>query len=571
MTAPVFDYAGHGLVPSPSRPTIPGGGPQTVADVLARGLAQHPEREALVARSTRFTYAELDRAVDRAAHALVALGVRRFDRVAASLPNDADIVVAFLAVERIGAIWVGINRALAPPEKAYMLTDAGVVVLLADATVASQLGTKRAALSELVHLVEVRAGEERSQWATLCASAPSGPLPALEIDPFAPAAIAYTSGTTGFPKGAVHSQHNLLLPGAVAAATRAYGADVRQGVVLPLTILNLMVLVPLLAFQDGSCCVVIDRTDAEGLAEWIRREEIGHFAAVPTIYRDLLTHPAVHADALRSLRRPEVGGAECPESIQALYRGRFGAEVTIGYGMTEAPTAVARSDGHTVPRPGYCGKAVPQVEIRIATDAATSDGDATAAAFTAAGDGGDAETSERVGEVCIAPTSSGHWAGVYTPMLGYWNKPHATGEALRDGVYHSGDLGFLDDDGNLFVRGRRSELILRGGANVYPAEVERVLREHAAVADAAVLGVADDRLGQRVAAAVVLAPDARVTADELRAHCAAELARYKVPDDIRMVGTLPRNAMGKVIKRELIARFGTEDRVASAIDSARRG
>ncbi len=567
-----FDYGAHGLVASASRPEIPDA-PQTVAAVLARGVAEHPGRAALVARSARFTYAELDAAVDRAAHALGALGIGPFDRVAASLPNDADIVVAFLATMRLGAIWVGINRALAPPEKAYMLTDAGVRVLLADPTVASQLGAKRAALAELVHVVEVRAGEERSQWATLCANAPTGPLPALEIDSFAPAAIAYTSGTTGFPKGAVHSQHNLLLPGAVAAATGAYGPDVRQGVVLPLTILNLMVLVPLLAFQDGSCCVVIDRTDAEGLAEWIRREEVGHFAAVPTIYRDLLTNPAVHPDDLRPLRRPEVGGAECPEAIQALYRGRFGAEVTIGYGMTEAPTAVARSDGRTVPRPGYCGKAVPQVDIRIVTAAAaaTRDADAAGDAPKSATDGSDSAASEPTGEVCVAPASRGRWAGVYTPMLGYWNKPHATTEALRDGVYHSGDLGFLDAGGDLFIRGRRSELILRGGANVYPAEVERVLREHPAVADAAVLGIADERLGQRVAAAVVLAADRHATSEELRAHCAEELARYKLPDEIRLVATLPRNAMGKVMKRDLVARFETEDRVASAIDAVRRG
>jgi acyl-CoA synthetase (AMP-forming)/AMP-acid ligase II len=179
------------------------------------------------------------------------------------------------------------------------------------------------------------------------------------------------------------------------------------------------------------------------------------------------------------------------------------------------------------------------VELRIApaaTDAASQD-------------------DEPIGEICVAPTASGPWTGVYTPMLGYWNKPHATAEALRDGIYHSGDLGFLDNDGRLFIRGRRSELILRGGANVYPAEVERILREHPAVADAAVFGIADERLGQRVAAAVILAPDACATPDELREHCRAELARYKAPDDIRVVATLPRNAMGKVLKRDLAATF----------------
>ncbi len=539
----VFDYAAHGLVPS-ARPAIPSA-PQTIAAVLDRGVAEHPDREALVARHGRYTYRELDRAANRAAHALARLGIGPFDRVAASLPNDAEIVIALLAVMRLGAIWVGINRVLAAPEKGYMLGDAGVRVLLADPAVAAQLALNRSALPALTHVVEVREGDAGSQWATLCANQSDGPCRRDAIDPFAPAAIAYTSGTTGFPKGAVHSQHNLLLPGAVAAATGAYGADLRQGVLLPLTILNLMVLAPLLAFQDGSCCVVIDRMDPEGLAEWIRRERVGHVTAVPTIYRDLLGDPAIDPDDLRSLRRPEVGGAECPEAVQALYRRRFGAEITIGYGMTEAPTAVARSDGRTVPTPGFCGKAVPQVEIEIR------------GARSASG-----------GEICIAPAARGAWAGVYTPMLGYWNKPHATSEALRDGVYHSGDLGFLDDDGNLFIRGRRSELILRGGANVYPAEVERVLRAHPGVADAAVFGVPDERLGQRVAAVVTPAADARLSADDLRAHCSAELARYKVPERIRIDATLPRNSMGKVLKRELVAEFQARE-AAIAGDGAR--
>jgi acyl-CoA synthetase (AMP-forming)/AMP-acid ligase II len=360
----------------------------------------------------------------------------------------------------------------------------------------------------------------------------------VEIAPHEPAAIAYTSGTTGFPKGAVHSHHNLLLPGRVAHETGAYGADLRQGVVLPLTILNLMVLAPLVAFQDGSSCVCIDRIDPEGLAEWVRTERVGHFAAVPTVYYDLLTHPKVAREDLASLRRPEVGGAECPEEFRRLYRERFGADVVIGYGMTEAPTAVTRTDGAAAPAPGLCGKAVPQVEILILDEKDQP-----------------VPTGE-IGEICVAPRTSGPWAGVYTPMLGYWNKPEETAKALRNGVYHSGDLGFLDARGDLYIRGRRNELILRGGANVYPAEVERALQEHPAVAAAAVLGRPDTRLGQRVVAAVQLAAGREATPAELADFARERLARYKVPDEIALVAALPRNAMGKVVKRELEPLFG---------------
>ncbi|HTO52179.1 MAG TPA: AMP-binding protein [Myxococcota bacterium] len=490
-----------------------------IGAVLDLPVARDPERLALVGRSGRFSYAELDRAANRAANLLASLGVTRGDRVAACLPNDVDIVIAFLGVARLGAIWVGVNRPLAPPEKAYLLRDSGARLFLAPPE-----------LAEHEHWVEVTPGS--------FARSGDESRPRVTVDPHDPAAIAYTSGTTGFPKGAVHSHHNLLLPGAVAAASGTYGPGVSQGVLLPLTILNLMVLGPLVAFQDESALVCMDRIDARGVAEWVRNERVGHFAAVPTVLYDLLSDPEIRREDLASLRRPEVGGAECPEELRALYRERFGHEVTIGYGMTEAPTAVTRSDGSAAPRPGLCGKPVPQIEIQILDqkDAPVPEGE--------------------IGEICVGPARSGPWAGVYTPMLGYWNQPEETARALRGGVYHSGDLGFVDERGDLYIRGRRNELILRGGANVYPAEVERVLCEHAAVAACAVLGRPDPRLGQRVVAAVQLAPGAAANAEQLGAFARAKLARYKVPEEIAFVTALPRNAMGKVLKRELESLFG---------------
>jgi acyl-CoA synthetase (AMP-forming)/AMP-acid ligase II len=159
------------------------------------------------------------------------------------------------------------------------------------------------------------------------------------------------------------------------------------------------------------------------------------------------------------------------------------------------------------------------------------------------------------GEICVAPARRGEWAGVYTPMLGYWGKPEASARALRGGVYHSGDIGVLEPDGTLYIRGRRSELILRGGANVYPAEVERVLEEDPRVAEAAVFGLPDPRLGERVVAVVALEPGAAATEASLRERCRSRLARYKVPDRIEQAASLPRNAMSKVVKRELVALF----------------
>jgi long-chain acyl-CoA synthetase len=536
----IFDYAAHGLNAPERRPTIPGA-PATLAVVLDRMVTEDPDAEALVGRSGRFSYVDLDLAVDRGARGLVSLGVEAGDRVAACLPNDVQIVIAFLAAMRLGAIWVGVNRPLALPEKLYLLRDCGAAVLLASPDTATQIAAQTSELESLRKIVCVRPNDPACEWEAVQSGADAVRIPPIEIDPHAPAAIAYTSGTTGYPKGAVHSQHNIMLPGAVSAATGRNAPELRQGCVLPLTILNLMVLSPVAAFQNGSCCVAMDRIDPEGLAQWVRTEQVGTFAGVPTILHDLLTHPNVKPEDLESLVSPMVGGAECPEAFRELYRERYGREVGIGYGMTEAPTAVTSAAGSppgtAPPKPGLCGVALPQVAIEIRDEKDRILG------------------PDEVGEICVAPASGGEWAEIYTPMLGYWNRPDASAEALRDGVYHTGDLGFMEADGTLFIRGRRNELILRGGANVYPAEVERVIGENPRVAAVAVLGLTDARLGERVVAAVEPEAGESLEPDELeaqlKAQCRSQLAAYKVPDQIVIVESLPRNAMAKVIKREL--------------------
>jgi acyl-CoA synthetase (AMP-forming)/AMP-acid ligase II len=346
----------------------------------------------------------------------------------------------------------------------------------------------------------------------------------------------------------VHSHHNILLPGAIKVAQREFGPDCTQGVMLPLTILNLMVLAPMVAFQDGACCVLMDSVKPEDIARWVREERVGHFASVPTVIQDLLTSPLVSPGDLATLGHPDVGGASISAECQRLYRERFGRPMTVAYGMTEAPTIVARvvhahSDAGSEPQDDLCGTAVEQVEIVIV-------------------DGDDRLLPHgEVGQICIKPASSGPYANVYTTMLGYWNRPEATAAALRGGIYHTGDIGFLDAAGQLFVRGRQNDLIIRGGANVYPAEVERVLSTHPAVAAVAVLGVRDERLGQRVAAVIELQagihPDNETAlVDALKAHCTTQLARYKVPEQMRFVTTLPRNAMNKIVKPQLLHLFG---------------
>ncbi|NND69617.1 MAG: acyl--CoA ligase [Halioglobus sp.] len=539
MVATVFDYQAHGLVASATRLPLPGAGPATIGDVLARQLTRDPDRLALVGRGGRLTYAQLDAEADRTAVEFHDAGITRYDRIAACLPNDIDIVIALLACARIGAIWVGVNRPLAPPEKAFILADSGAQLYLTDAAGAEEI---RPALNELPGLRVVQLGAAIMEGGVhgFVQHPKPKPYPRPDVDSYEPAAIAYTSGTTGRPKGAVHSHHNLLLPGAVAVAEERFGPDCHQGVMLPLTILNLVVLAPLTAFQDGAACVCMDSMKPEDIADWIADEKVGHFASVPTVVQDLLTSDNVDPRDLATLGHPDIGGAGIAESFQRLYRERFGKHMTVAYGMTEAPTIVTKTSPDEAPVEELCGRAVPQLEVLVV-------------------DEGDAPLSPgAIGEICVRPAGAGPYAGVYTTMLGYWNRPEDTEAALAQGMYHTGDLGYLDDTGQLFIRGRQKELIIRGGANVYPAEVERVLVTDARVSDAAVLGIDDERLGQRVVAVVQSECDAAELEEALRALCERQLARYKVPDRILVVAALPRNAMNKVIKPELVGLFAEQ-------------
>ncbi len=473
--------------------------PRTIAEVFDRVLAVDPEREVLVTRSGRWSYAGLDRLADRAGNALRALGVRAGDRVAGSLPNDLDVVVAFHGAMRIGAVWVGINRALAPPEKEYLLADSGTSLLLAE--------------------------ENLDEWHDAMDAAADDPIED-DVDPDAPAGIAYTSGTTGFPKGAVHSQRNLLLPGAVLVASRGYGPELRKGDFLPLTILNMQVLTTLLVAQAGGCSVIMDGAYAAAIATTIREERVTVWNGPPALVHSMAADESIAPGDLASLEEVWTGGGDCPETVRAAFAAKFGRPALTTYGLSEAPTVVSLDDCDGSHAAGASGKPLPHLDVTIVD-----------------------------GEICVGPTMTGPWAGVYRPMLGYWDQPDATADALRDGVLHTGDLGFVDDDGFVHIRDRASLLIIRGGANVYPAEVERVLHELTDVEACAVVGVPDERLGERVVAAVQLRPGATLTADDLTAHCLANLARYKVPERWLFVDGFERNSMGKIQRRALPALF----------------
>ena len=506
-------------MPTAEAPSIDFSRPLSLRPLLDRAVEAVPDKTALAGASGRLSFAQLAHEASRAAAALDGLGVRAGDRVAVSLPNDIDIVVALMGIWIRGAVFVGVHTVLAGPEKRYLIADCEPsLYLTADA--AEDAGARR-----VVGLDE---------WRSLVAdAAPMDPWP--DADPLATAAIAYTSGTTGNPKGVMHSQHNALLPGAVAVARGSYDADDVFLCVQPLTILNLQVLNPLTTVQALATCAIADRHDPVSLARWIKQEAVTHFAVVPTVAYDLLTHPEVHPDDLATVIKPRVGGAAMPEAVKLLFEERFGVKPATSYALTEGPTLVTRQDPNLPIIEGSCGRPLPHIQVEVLDD-----------------HGQPVPTGE-VGEICFGPRHDGPWAGVYRTMLGYWDRPELSAETLRGGLVRSGDLGRFDADGELYIVERRSQLIIRGGNNIYPAEIERVLGADSRVAECCVVGRPDHRLGEAVVAFVQPATGVDVGGEDLVALCRANLAPYKVPDEVCFVEAFPRSPLGKIARARVQA------------------
>ncbi|MCK8670520.1 acyl--CoA ligase [Rhodococcus sp. HM1] len=503
----------------------------TVNFVLDTALAERPDAPAIDAASGVWTYAELDEQARRAAGALWSLGVRPGDRVAACLPNDLDIVAAFHGAVRIGAIWAGIGEALTEAEQRNLFDLCAPTVVLAGDHCA--LDTPECVRPD--------------RWSDLLTH--TDDAPPVDVEPDSPAGIAFTSGTSGSPKVVVHSHRNLLLPGATLVATRGWGPDLRKGDSFPLTILNLMVLSTLLTAQAGGCAVVMNRRDLDGVAEWITTRKVTVWNGAPAQLFDLARRPDID---LGSLREVWSGGGDTPDALRRAFAETHGLVPRVTYGLTEAPTVVSIDPADDEWRPGTSGRVLPQYDVAAYDD-----------------DGRRLPDGE-LGELKLAGTGEGPWANAWTPMLGYWENGRI--RPPEPGPIPTGDVGTVDGEGWLTVLDRKKLVIIRGGANVYPLEVERVLATHPDITKAAVYPIPDDRLGQRVAA-VVESDRPEPDFDAITALCRRALASYKVPEIWTRVDALPVNAMGKIQRAglaEFVAAHGvTEQRVTERRDAGR--
>lgn len=511
----------------------------TIGENLDRALAKFPDREALVdfPSGRRWTYAEFGRAVREVALGLLAMGVDKGERVGIWAPNCPEWVFVQYATARIGAIMVNINPAYRVHELEYVLNQSGITVLV------SYQVHKSSNYREMVDRVRDACPRLRSviyiddpTWDELIAAGTNVPDTALAererlLSCDDPINIQYTSGTTGFPKGATLSHHNILNNGYFVAGLLGYTEQDRVCLPVPFYHCFGMVMGNLGATSHGSCIVIpAPSFDAAATLNAIATERATSVYGVPTMFIAELGLPDFTKYDLSSLRTGIMAGSPCPVEIMKRVVSEMNmTEVAICYGMTEtSPVSTqTRRDDDLERRTATVGRAMPHVEIKIIDP-----------------EMGTTVPRGEPGELCTRG---------YSVMLGYWDDPKQTAEVIDAGRWmHTGDLAVMREDGYINIVGRFKDMIIRGGENVYPREIEEFLYSHPKISDVQVIGVPDEKLGEEIMACVILRdPNDRITQEEVAGFCRDRLAHYKIPKYVRAVQEFPMTISGKIRKVEM--------------------
>ena len=488
-----------------------------LATNLLRTAERFPERPAVRLDDTVLTYRALADASGRVATVLGQRGVRPGDRVAVMLPNVPQFAAVYYGVLRAGGVVVPMNPLLKEREVAYYLGDSGAALIATWHGCADQAAAGASRSGTPVVVV----GDDLADLL-----APVAPLPgAVERSGHDTAVILYTSGTTGQPKGAELTHDNLRMNVDVMAEdlVRVGPADVVFGG-LPLFHSFGQTCGLNTAVKVGACLTLVSRFVPAAVLDVLERDRVTVFEGVPTMYVALLGEPGLDGRDLSALRMCVSGGAALPVEVMREFERTFGCVILEGYGLSETSPVASFNHPDRPRKPGSIGTPVRGVEMRVVDER-----------------GLDVPVGA-VGEIAIR----GH-----NVMKGYWRRDDATATAIPDGWFRTGDLARVDEDGCFFIVDRRKDLIIRGGYNVYPREIEEVLYEHPAVAEAAVVGVPDGALGEEVGAAVVVKPGETVTPQQLRDFVKDQVAAYKYPRLVWLVPALPKGPTGKVLKREI--------------------
>ena len=512
------------------------------------------DKDYLVYEDERYSYAEIHSQVRKLAEYLVSQGIGRHSRVALSMRNYPEWVVGYWATVSIGAAVVGMNAWWTPSEMEYALNDSQPGVLIVDDERLERLS--QIASTPKMHVISVRTDRALSaggaRWTDVMATADPGVLPNIEFDQDDDATIFYTSGTTGFPKGAqlTHrgSVANILnlvvmnMAAALAEQKAIAAGDVPAPTGEPKPVLPPCFMAPTPLFHVTACNCILHAATASGakvvlMYKWdpgralelIEREQVTSFSGVPTMSREMLLHPDWEKRDTSSVQGMGGGGAALqPDLVHKIAGALKGGQPSTGYGMTETHGIItANSARWFIAKPESCGPLVPTLEGKLVDE----DGNDLPAGPTT------------VGVLCVRGS---------VVIKGYLNREEATADSIRNGWLNTGDIARIDEDGFVYIVDRAKDMVIRGGENVYCSEVETVIYNHDAIAEACVFGIPEERLGEEVAAVIVLRPGRSLTEKELQDFLSGTIAKHKIPTKIWFRDEpIPRNASGKFLKREL--------------------
>ncbi len=503
---------------------------QSIGWFLAKRAHLSPRQEGMVdvASGRRFTYDEMNRRCNQTANLLKSLGAKKGDRVAFLMMNGAEFVESYFAVAKLGAVCVPLNWRLTPDELEFILKDSGASILI----YSEEFAEVAAALHERGAKTDIQ------RW--ICHGTPDvfaqdyDKLQAEASDDEPPSVvqeedllfIMYTSGTTGLPKGVMHTHLSALWSSLTALVTADLRYSDRYLILLPM--FHVGALNPVITAIHGGISVIVARSfDPSEVWRLIESEKISVMLAVPAMLNFMLQTPVKDEADFSSLRWVMSGAAPVPVELIRQYEA-LGIEIHQVYGLTEScGPACLISPADALARAGSTGKAFFHTEVRIADEA-----------------GATCPRGE-IGEVLVRG---------FHVMAGYWNRPDATAETLRDGWLHTGDLAVMDEEGFVTIHDRKKDMIISGGENIYPAEIENVILSHSGVRDVAVIGQPSSKWGESPVAVIVRGEGSLMVEDVLR-HCDGKLARFKCPKAVEFVDEIPRNPSGKALKRLLRDRF----------------
>jgi long-chain acyl-CoA synthetase len=488
-----------------------------LASALSDSANRHADRIAAKLDDFEVSYGRIDELSARTVGLLREKGVEPGDRVGVMLPNVPQFAVVYYGVLRAGGVVVPMNPLLKGREVRFYLSDPEAKAMFAWHDFAGPAQDGAAETGAEAIIVEPGAFEELLEGV-------EPQFEVLERDPSDTAVILYTSGTTGTPKGAELTHENLIRNAEISSGL--FGMTEHDVVLGALPLFHAFGQTCGLnaAIANAAMLSMIPRFDPGKALEIIERDKVTVFEGVPTMFTAMLHQPESERYDVSSLRVCASGGSAMPVEVMRGFEDAFGCKVLEGYGLSETSPVASFNHPDRERKPGTIGQPVEGVEMKVVDE-----------------DGNEVEQGE-IGEIVI----KGH-----NIMKGYWRKPEATEEAIRDGWFHSGDMGRVDEDGYFAIVDRKKELIIRGGYNVYPREIEEVLYEHPAVQEAAVVGVPDEQMGEEVGAAIVLKDGEELNEDEMRSYLKGELAAYKYPRRIWFLEELPKGATGKILKREI--------------------